>query len=198
MYDPFTARFLQPDPLGLDLLSPNLYLYCSNDPVNQIDPSGLQPELAPPPREVGGSSWITAPDAHELGRIVCPNYTWKTGPDNKTICTAKLTIQVFGYRSFRTFRGGTRLGNFRVFVELRYTYSNVRCTEPCKPEMKEEDRIMHIWSGSMDNGILLEGEVETYTTRFIRKLKNCENFEEDYLAGFYKLVPVKPEAPLKK
>lgn len=40
MYDPSTARFLSKDPTGGKVGSPNLYLYCANDPVNRIDPSG--------------------------------------------------------------------------------------------------------------------------------------------------------------
>ena len=44
-YDPATCRFISPDDtsyLGAngDLVSFNLYAYCSNDPVNNIDPSG--------------------------------------------------------------------------------------------------------------------------------------------------------------
>ncbi|MCA1579373.1 MAG: DUF4214 domain-containing protein [Acidobacteria bacterium] len=46
-YDPQQGRFTQVDPIGMQsvsLTSPqtlNLYAYCSNDPVNQVDPSGL-------------------------------------------------------------------------------------------------------------------------------------------------------------
>ncbi len=46
-YDAQQGRFTQVDPIGMDstsLESPqtlNLYVYCVNDPINQIDPSGL-------------------------------------------------------------------------------------------------------------------------------------------------------------
>jgi RHS repeat-associated protein len=46
-YDPQQGRFTQVDPIGMgsvSLTSPqtlNLYAYCLNDPINQIDPSGL-------------------------------------------------------------------------------------------------------------------------------------------------------------
>lgn len=37
---PTEARFLQPDPVGMEA-SPNLYAYVSNDPLNNVDPNGL-------------------------------------------------------------------------------------------------------------------------------------------------------------
>ncbi|HEU4597120.1 MAG TPA: RHS repeat-associated core domain-containing protein, partial [Pyrinomonadaceae bacterium] len=46
-YDPMQGRFTQVDPLGMEaanLNDPqtlNMYAYCANDPVNQVDPSGL-------------------------------------------------------------------------------------------------------------------------------------------------------------
>ena len=46
-YDPQLGRFLQPDPLGLGVLqisrpqSNNAYTYCGDDPINYIDPRGL-------------------------------------------------------------------------------------------------------------------------------------------------------------
>ncbi|MBI4339315.1 MAG: RHS repeat-associated core domain-containing protein [Chloroflexi bacterium] len=42
-YDPRIGRFLQPDPLGMDLMSPttwDLYAYAGNNPVNWTDASG--------------------------------------------------------------------------------------------------------------------------------------------------------------
>jgi len=42
-YDPATGRFLSVDPLGA---ASGRYTYCRNNPVNRIDPSGRQGELA--------------------------------------------------------------------------------------------------------------------------------------------------------
>jgi RHS repeat-associated protein len=41
MYQPELGRFLQPDPKQFDAGDYNLYRYCHNDPVNKIDPTGL-------------------------------------------------------------------------------------------------------------------------------------------------------------
>jgi len=40
-YDPATGRWLQRDPIGFDGGDTNLYVYVANDPVNLIDPFGL-------------------------------------------------------------------------------------------------------------------------------------------------------------
>jgi RHS repeat-associated protein len=42
MYDPKLARFLQTDPIGYDSGDLNLYRYCGNNPLNLVDPTGLE------------------------------------------------------------------------------------------------------------------------------------------------------------
>jgi RHS repeat-associated protein len=39
-YAPYLGRFLSPDPLGL-AAEINMYAYAGNDPINNVDPSGL-------------------------------------------------------------------------------------------------------------------------------------------------------------
>ncbi|MCB2186250.1 MAG: hypothetical protein KQJ78_07520 [Deltaproteobacteria bacterium] len=46
-YDPQSGRFLSEDPLGPEA-GTNLYQYAGSDPVNSMDPSGLQPQGNPP------------------------------------------------------------------------------------------------------------------------------------------------------
>jgi len=41
-YDPAIGRYLRADPIGLAGMDPNLYGYVLNDPVNLIDPFGLE------------------------------------------------------------------------------------------------------------------------------------------------------------
>ncbi|TMQ13765.1 MAG: RHS repeat-associated core domain-containing protein, partial [Deltaproteobacteria bacterium] len=51
-YAPAIARFLSPDPHPPTLADPqslNRYSYCEGDPINKIDPTGLQPWVPPPP-----------------------------------------------------------------------------------------------------------------------------------------------------
>jgi len=57
-YDPNLGRFLQTDPIGY-AAGANLYAYVGGDPVNRVDPSGLDPCLEVPatgtlPNEVNG------------------------------------------------------------------------------------------------------------------------------------------------
>ena len=40
-YDPYSARFLTKDPIGLAGGLTNLYSYVGNNPVNLVDPTGL-------------------------------------------------------------------------------------------------------------------------------------------------------------
>ncbi|MBF0527423.1 MAG: hypothetical protein HQK56_20260, partial [Deltaproteobacteria bacterium] len=54
-YSPGLGRYIQSDPIGLGCSDVNLYVYVQNDPINLIDPDGLQaiplpllPPLIPP------------------------------------------------------------------------------------------------------------------------------------------------------
>ncbi|MEX1027029.1 MAG: RHS repeat-associated core domain-containing protein, partial [Candidatus Paceibacterota bacterium] len=45
-YDPQAARWASKDPIGFDAGDANLYRYVGNNPVNEVDPSGLDEESA--------------------------------------------------------------------------------------------------------------------------------------------------------
>jgi len=49
-YNPLIGRFITKDPLGM-IDGPNVYVYCGNDPVNRIDPTG---KLFGPPGAIQG------------------------------------------------------------------------------------------------------------------------------------------------
>jgi len=60
-YDPKLGRFLAKDPIRFNGGSTNLYEYVSNDPINWIDPTGLQ--KTDPPPNIPGGPWQWSPDA---------------------------------------------------------------------------------------------------------------------------------------
>ena len=64
VYSAPLSQFLQRDPSGEFNGGPNLYAYGGRDPVNNTDPTGLEPPMPPP--ESG------APDAETSGRV--PDY----------------------------------------------------------------------------------------------------------------------------
>ncbi len=45
-YDPGMGRWVAKDPIGFAGQSANLYAYCGSDPVNRVDPTGLEDEAA--------------------------------------------------------------------------------------------------------------------------------------------------------
>ncbi len=189
MFSPNLGRWMTMDPIGYEAGDENLYRYVGNDPVNGLDPSGLhrERESAPPPRR----AWDTQPGPGvELGRYSFPNSTWNesNNGDGKN-CKGDVTVTVFGFRQNRTFNGDNRRGNFRVYLEIRYTYTNIRCSTPCNTDEPENDRNRTVRSETMGNHIFLEGEISTYCTRY--KPKSLDEFEYNFLKGYYSLTPVK-------
>ncbi len=47
-YDPAAGRWMSADPIGFQAGDENLFRYVGNNPVNRVDPSGLQETLGPP------------------------------------------------------------------------------------------------------------------------------------------------------
>jgi RHS repeat-associated protein len=63
-YDPFTGRFTAKDPLGYAAGDPDLYGYCLDDPVNGVDPWGLNT------RGVGGGIYGELAGYHLEGGVM--------------------------------------------------------------------------------------------------------------------------------
>lgn len=88
-YDPITGRWLSKDPIGL-AGGMNLYVFCHNDPVNCIDPLGLDAD-----KDSGGESSVWH---YNIGRYsedwarITNSYTWRVG-EGRTVVTNWLSLQ---------------------------------------------------------------------------------------------------------
>ena len=116
-YDADACRFVSRDPIGFDSGDSNLYRYVNNNPVNFIDPQGLQAEESKlfggylsgwghGPKPNGGSTWpqknmsCSRPDAEKI------SYFWRKC---KTACGLKgwekcRRIWTCGYNIWGTLR----------------------------------------------------------------------------------------------
>jgi len=93
-YDSLAGRWTSPDPLGGSLTDPqsnNAFTYAANDPVNQVDPSGLLPCIWDPSTGQycvwgGGGDPISTPDgrrAHYLDLLEMPDPGGFAGPGQR-------------------------------------------------------------------------------------------------------------------
>ena len=77
-YDPSTARYIQPDPLGL-AAGQNVYAYVAGDPLNAVDPDGLQGLIRPMPRPSTRGRALGSSAMTPIGPIV-PAGAWTPRP----------------------------------------------------------------------------------------------------------------------
>ena len=87
-YAPNIGRWLAPDPIGFAGGDINLYRYCNNDPVNMVDPSGLDgvdTDQAPIVVDGGGGGGGTYPNPGDPGSSWDPGsgaWRWGDGPQS--------------------------------------------------------------------------------------------------------------------
>jgi uncharacterized protein RhaS with RHS repeats len=66
MFHSNLGRWMQQDPIGFDAGDTNLYRYVGNDPVNSLDPSGLEEIELTSDAQIDGLTWSswkgTVPD----------------------------------------------------------------------------------------------------------------------------------------
>ena len=61
-YDPTTGRYITPDPIGFGGGDVNLYVYVGGNPVNRIDPEGLESPI--------NGNWISIDDIEKLSECM--------------------------------------------------------------------------------------------------------------------------------
>lgn len=66
MFDPNLGRWMQQDPIGFEAGDENLYRYVGNNPINLLDPTGLQPLQAGPEPKIIEEGVGEPPDYREM------------------------------------------------------------------------------------------------------------------------------------
>jgi len=102
-YDPEVGRWITPDPLGF-VNGPDVYLYCLNNPINSVDPNGLDiimpglplpMPILPEPGQLGGSLGGLPPISGHFGGSNTSGGTSSDGND----CGGKENAQGCGATS---------------------------------------------------------------------------------------------------
>jgi RHS repeat-associated protein len=127
-YHPRLARFMQPDPIGLAGGDLNFYRYCQNNPVNWVDPEGLNPaflqwlaqlsqRIAASPAGQRVAQW--GQQAWQAG-VRYGQQAWQAGA-RWINCSTKLNIQFGGNANQiqHAFRHTDTLGLTRADVQSR-------------------------------------------------------------------------------
>jgi RHS repeat-associated protein len=124
-YDPETGRFTALDPMGYSGGDSDLYGYCLDDPVNLVDPMGLEAEA---------SDQSNAPEAD--GAEEEPEYYWTIIPSTNAcdMCQA--------------------MANVRFYEEPKRPHPNCKCfikkhrVMPQYDTRKDEEKVDWIFDGS--------------------------------------------------
>ena len=91
-YDTYTGKWTAKDPIGFDGGDSNLYGYVLGDPVDLIDPSGLE--------GYSDGDWFPCIDGEEFNKdILDKEKTWCDALENETTppkCKRKIPTTIFG------------------------------------------------------------------------------------------------------
>jgi len=137
-YDAVTGRWTARDPILFEGGQGNLYQYVGNDPVNGIDPDGLQPEMTPG----GGDRDMCDPAVYQARCVENCGRAWEDSCEKSVdaVCTHPAARRFKGVKKVAC--TGTKVAYCysKCFLEARRHQNSDECTggDPGWPETVED------------------------------------------------------------